>query len=174
MAEKLIETTWKVYSNRMVKFQDLPYGSELRMFDSEGRKKYSNLKVKRRRVIAKVVDRLEDGDTVKTLIELVASLLTMDIAARKYRIALYGPDGVRVENNTHLGTVRALTPKPTEAELERQANEEAFIEEQKSIATSAIAELEYLVDDPTTTTCAAFVRALTERYGREAVMAALA
>ena len=60
-----------------------------------------------------------------------------------------------------------------EADVQRVQEAEAPVAELQSTAHDSITESEYLIDDPSTTVCSAYVRALVERYGRPAVVDAL-
>lgn len=173
MPAKLIETTWGDFSSRFVSFQRLPHGTELRLFDSDGRKKRSDWTIKRRPIRSGSLDRVSDEDNVRTLLDSAIDSLSTDLRARKLRLELFGPAGQNINGNTLLRRVRKLAPKPTEADLQYREIENALGDQLKESALSSIRESEHLVDDPSTTVCQAYVDALVERYGRRAVLDAL-
>jgi hypothetical protein len=174
MPKKLIETRWSVFSDAFVRFQRLPFGSGMRLIDKSGRKKRADFRVKRVRVNSQNASVAADFENVKSLLDSARGLLSTDLHARRLTIELVGPDGQQINGNTRLLTVRQMEPKPSADDIERAEANEQLIEEVQSNATAAIRESEYLVDDPSSTVCAAYVRALVERYGRAAVREALA
>ncbi len=173
MAIKLIQTQWGVFSRNFVKFHRLPFGTELRLYDSNGRKKRTDFLVKRQRVCAKVMSKADDSDNVRSLLDAAISMLSTDLKARKLRLELFGPDGEAINGNKLIRTVRQMEPLPTAKDIERMEVEEALISDVQSTAKASIVESEYLVEDPAITECSGYVRALTERYGRPAVLSAL-
>ncbi len=173
MVAKLIQTQWVVFSKNFVKFHRLPFGTELRLYDSDGRKKRSDFLVKRQRVSPKTMSRASDSDNVRSLLDGAASVLSTNLKARRLRMELFSPNGESVNGNKLIRTVRQMEPLPASDDIERRDAEESLISEVQSTAKASIVESEYLVDDPSTTVCTGYVRALTERYGRRAVLAAL-
>ena len=173
MASKYVRTDWETFSRKFVAFQRLPYGTELRLFHADGRKARTDLQVMRRPVRGTTTRRLEPDETVSALREVALGLLATDFKARRLDLQLYGPDGEVVKGNTRLSTVRKLPPAPTQQEQEQQENEAALVAQLQDSAQGAIAELEYLIEDPTTTVCPAVVNALVQRYGRRSVVQAL-
>lgn len=173
MVTKLIQTQWGVFSRNFAKFHGLPFGTELRLYDSHGRKKRKDFLVKRQRITSNSMDRSDDNDNVKSLLDRAENMLSTDIKARLLSLELFAPNGERINGNKLIRTVRQMDPLPTSDDIERMEAEEILASNIQSIAMAAIVESEYLVDDPSTTVCAGYMRALTERYGRQAVLAAL-
>jgi hypothetical protein len=173
MATKLIQTQWGVFSSNFVKFHRLPFGTELRLYDYNGRKKRTDFLVKRQRISAKVMNRADDVDNVRSLLDTAMSMLSTNLKARRLRLELFSPNGELINGNKLVRTVRQMTPLPTADDIERKESEEASISEVQSTARASIIESEYLVDDPSTTVCVGYIRALIERYGRSAILSAL-
>jgi hypothetical protein len=173
MRRELIETTWGHFSERFVSHHDLPYGTELRLFDSKGKKKRTDLKVRRRRITSTSIARASDSDNVRSLVEAAINLMSTDLRARKLSVKLFGPDGRAIDGHKLIKNVRALPARPTEEDRERQDGEQALLAERQDAAYTSIRELEYQVDDPSKIVCGAVVNALVERYGRSAVIAAI-
>lgn len=170
---KLIETTWKRFSEIFVKFQKLPYGVELRLYDIHGKKKRVDFCVKRKQVNRRTMTQVSDLENVTTLLEVVRETVSTDLAARRLKLDIFDPEGRRINGNTLVGTVRSMVPQQTTEDVERLQDEEQMIIDLQATAAAEIIELEYLIDDPALTVCSAFVRALVERYGRASVLAAL-
>lgn len=173
MATKLIQSQWGVFSRNFTKFHRLPFGTELRLYDSHGRKKRKDFLVKRRRINSKTMSRVDDGDNVRSLLDSVSGVLSTNLKARRLRLELYSPNGERINGNMLISTVREMEALPTSDDIERMEAEEILIDEIQSTARATITESEHLVEDPSTTVCTAYVRALLERYGRQAVLIAL-
>lgn len=172
MGTKLIQTRWDRFSKSFVRFHSLPSGCELRLYDSQGRKKRADLLVKRKRVNGKYLDRATDSTNVTELISQAISLLSTDVRARGLRIGLHAPDGTRINGNTFIRTVRDMNPKTSALVHEQASLEEHQIEEIQELAHTALLDAEDLVDEPSRVVCAGFVRALEQRYSARAVRAA--
>lgn len=173
MPQKLFETTWAAFSNAFVKFQRLPFGTELRVFDSAGKKKRSDFRVKRPRIHANSMVRASDSMNARALLDLSIDFLSTDLRARNLKVELFGPDGRAINGNMLVRRVRQMEPRQTVDDLERIEAEEALLAEVRDSAYASIVESEHLIEDPTNTVCRAFVKALVERYGRAAVLGAL-
>lgn len=173
MAIKLIETKWGLFSDIFIKFHRLPFGTELRLFDATNKKKRADFLVKRKAINSKTMGRVDDSDTVRFLLDMVFDVVSTDIKARKLKLKIFGPDSKEINGNTLIRTLRQKDSKPTKDDIERMQYGENLILEVQSNANGAIIESEYLIDDPSTTVCTAYVRALVERYGRVAVIEAL-
>ena len=173
MPAKLIETTWVEFSTAFAKFHKLPFGTELRLFDSSGKKKRVDFKIKRTRISSSSMARADDDVNIRSLIDVAINSLSTDLKLRRLKVEIFGPDGQSINGNTLIRKVRKMEPKPSEADLERLQEEEAFVAAVQSTAYASIVESEYLIDDPSTTVCCAYVQALVERYGRRAVVSAL-
>lgn len=100
-------------------------------------------------------------------------MLSANLVARRLRLELFGPNGTQINGNTLIRTVRQMMPLPTADDIARKESEEALIFEVQSAAKASIIESEYMIDDPSTTVCIGYIRALTERYGRPAILSAL-
>jgi hypothetical protein len=173
MTAKLIETSWAEFSSAFVKFHRLPHGTALRLFDPSGRKKRSDFKIKRQRVTARAMQRADDDDNVRALLDVAIGVVSTDLRTRRLRVELYGPNDQPLNGNTLVRKVRRMEPKSTPDDLARDLEEIALVESLQAVAGMSIAESEHLVDDPSKTVCLAFVNALSERYGRSAVLAAI-
>ncbi len=171
----LIHSTWDGYSRKFVKRQGLPLGTELHLYDANGRKKRSDWQVKRRKVGS--VPRAAETETVHSLLQTATDLLSTDINARRLKIYLVSSQGDRIPGNTHVGTVRALPRLRTEDELAEEAQRDLEIEhlrgETKKIASAEIIEAEHLIEEPEHVVPHAYLFVLCERYGRERIEAVL-
>ena len=173
MPTKLIETTWSEFSLAFTKFQKLPFGTELRLFDAAGKKKRTDFKVKRSRITSTAMIRAGENDNVRSLVDIAVASLSTNLQQRRLKAELFEPSGQKINGNTLIRRVRKMDARPTEADLERVEGEEAVVAEVKRTAYASIVESEHLVDDPSATVCSAYVLALVERYGRRSVVAAL-
>ena len=172
---RLIHSTWDEYSRKFAKRQGLPLGTELHLYDANGRKKRSDWQIKRRKVGS--VPRAAETETVHSLLQTATDLLSTDISARRLKICLVSPQGDRIQGNTHVGTVRALPRHRTEVEPAEEAQQDLEIEylrgETKKIASGEITEAEHLVEEPEHVVPHAYLFVLCERYGRERIEAVL-
>ena len=173
MAKRLTQTTWGTFSVRFVRYNALPYGCELRLYDRRGRRKRSDLVLKRQRVVPSNIAPAKGASTVRELLDAARALLSATVKERRWSRELYGPDGAPISNNTRIRNVRRLDPRPTRDEIQRREYVEERISEVEASARIALAEAEYLIDDPTEIVCPGFVRALANRFGRSAIMAVL-
>ena len=173
MAANFIQTTWGTFSTKFAQFQHLPFGTEFRLHDSQGRRRRSDMLVKRRRISSKTMSRMDDGENVKALLDSASGMLSMDLQARRWTIRLHGPTGEPLNGNTKVRTVRALHGIPTQDEIDEAEAQRLLIDELQSTAYASIVEAEHLVEDPALSVCAGYVRALVERYGFRAVEEAL-
>ena len=173
MPAKLIETTWVEFSTAFAKFHKLPFGTELRLFDSSGKKKRADFKIKRSRISSSSMTRADDDENVRSLVNVAINSLSTDLKLRRLKVEMFGSDGQSINGNTLIRKVRKMTPKPSVADLERLQAAEAFVAEVQDTAYASIVESEHLIDDPSTTVCSAYIQALVERYGRRAVVIAL-
>lgn len=173
MPRKLIQTQWGVFSKNFAKFHRLPFGTDLRLFNSAGKKKRSDFKVKRQRLNSKTMLRIGDNENVRFLLDSALTLMSTDLNARRLNLELFNPNGEFVNGNTLVQTLREMDSLPTDDDIEQMHIDELLIDEMESIAHSTIVDSEYLVDDPSVTVCSGFVRALVERYGRQSVIESL-
>lgn len=173
MAVERIQSTWEVFSTNFAKFHRLPFGTELRLYDTDGRRRRADMVVKRQRISAKSLPRVEDDENVKALLDVASGMLSMDLRARRWRLQLHAPDGELINGNEKVRTVRRRTPRPTPDELGQAEFDRALTDELQSTAYTSIVEAEHLIEDPSTTVCTAFVRALVQRYDFRAVSEAL-
>ena len=172
---RLIHSTWDEFSRKFAKRQGLPLGTELHLYDANGRKKRSDWQVKRKKVAS--VPKAAGYETVHGLLQTATNLLSTDINARRLKICLVSPQGDRIQGNTHVGTVRALPRHRTEDELAEQAQRDLEIEylrrETEKVASSEINEAEHLLEEPEDIVPHAYLSVLCERYGRERIEEAL-
>ncbi len=111
MTAKIKSSEWSDFSQRFVRIHRLPKGTELRLYRrSDGRRVRSDFSVKRKAVNRTNVTRLIGNDRVSELLADARALLSTDIDARGLEMRLYGPDGDRINGNTHLQTVRSMEP----------------------------------------------------------------
>lgn len=111
MTAKIRSSVWSDFSQRIVRVHGLPRGTELRLYRlSDGRRVRSDFGVKRRAVNRTSVAQLEGTDRVSDLLADARDLLSTDIGARGLEMRMYGPNGVRINGNTHLQTVRNMEP----------------------------------------------------------------
>ena len=173
--QRLIQSTWDEFSRKFAKRQRLPLGTELHLYDGSGRKKRSDWQVKWKKVDS--VPKAAENETVHSLLQTATKLLSTDIKARRLKIRLVSPQGVRIQANTQVGTVRKLRRHRTGDELEEEAQRELEIKhlrrETGKVASNEINEAEYLLEDPEEVVPHAYVSALCERYGRERIEGAL-
>jgi len=115
MARKLKSSTLADLSSRLVKFHELPYGTETRLYRKKtGRRVRSDFTVKRIAINSKNIAKLDDSRNVTDLLNESINLLSTDIEARGLEMELFAPDGSKVDENTLLGTVRAFEPQVTD------------------------------------------------------------
>lgn len=176
MNNKLLQTKLGVFSEKFVKFQLLPFGIELHFYRKDGRKIRTNMLIDRKGVNAKNINKLDDDDTVKSLLAEAIKALSIDIQNLGWTLKLY--DGAKrkfIIGNTKIGTVRKKDAKLTADEMEQKYIDEQLMIEIQDKASSEIINSEYQidVDDPSITVCSAYVSALVSRYGRQAVESAL-
>ena len=169
----LIVSSWKRFSDIVAKVQNLPYGVELRLYDAHGKKKRVDFRVNRKKVNRRTMQQVSDLENVTALLEVVRGMVSTDLAARRLKLDLFDPEERKINGNTLVGTVRNMVPKQTAEDAERLQDEEQMIIDLQATAAAEIIEFEHLIDDPASTVCSAFVRALVERYGRASVLAAL-
>jgi hypothetical protein len=169
MATKLVRTDWETFSRKFVSFQRLPNGTELRLFHADGRKARVDKKFTRSPVSASSTQRLDDGERVTALHDEARRLLATDLKSQKLVLRLHAPDGKEQKGGTLIRTVRKLPPAPTPQQVEQQEQEAQLQAQLEEGADAALAELEYLVEDPAVV-CRAMVAALVKRYGRKAVV----
>lgn len=170
---KHIETQWAVFSANFLKFHRIPFGSELRIIDINGRKKRADFVVNRERINHETMTRIDDAAKVSDLLHTVLTITVTDLSARKLRVTLVGPDGRVLNGNTLIRNVKLLPRKLTESDKEREAEEAHHALEAQASADASLIEAEYQCEDPAAIVCLGFVRALVARYGRKAVLEAV-
>lgn len=168
-----VEMEWRDFASKIISAEKLPHGTELRLYKGNTRKR-GHMKVKVRRTIRFAKSRLSDTDHVSDLQDIVATSLSTELATRGLDVLVFGPDGKRVYGNTQIATLRNKTPKPTEAEREEAKLFEEEIADAQLDAEAAIKKLERDASDAASIVCPAFVLALVDRYGHNAVRQALA
>jgi hypothetical protein len=117
MAAKLVESSIEDLSRRVVRHAKLPHGTEIRFFDKRNdRRKRSDWHIKRKHVVASNLHVPADDETVSSYLGCVEALITSDLRARGIVMKLYAPDGSLFNGNTHIGSVRAETPIPSDGD----------------------------------------------------------
>ncbi|HZR33796.1 MAG TPA: hypothetical protein VFA75_00370 [Nevskia sp.] len=175
MAKKLISTRWAVFSRRFVTAQRLPNGCAVALFRRRDKRRVrDDLVVKRQRVNTKTVTPVDDDDRVTALLAAAQAVLSMNVHARGYRLALLGPDGIEINGGTKLATVRAMTPTPTEEDLQQAEMRHALVEEIAGTAAWQMREAEHTTEDPDELIPLGYLKAIADRYGRGAIDEALA
>jgi len=112
MVKKLKSSSLNEFSSKMVRYQDLPFGTEFRLYrTNSGQRVRSDITIKRKGVNPKNISKLDGTWNVKDLIEKVVDFLSTDITARKFEMQLFAPDSTRINGNTLLANVRKLEPK---------------------------------------------------------------
>ena len=123
MAAKLVESTIEDLSRRVVLHAKLPHGTEIRFFDKRNdRRKRSDWHIKRKHVVASNLHVPADNETVSSYLGCVEALISSDIRARGIVMKLYAPDGSLFNGNTHIGSVRAETPLPSDGDGDSAAS----------------------------------------------------
>ena len=172
---RLIHSTWDEFSRKFAKQQRLPLGTALHLYDASGRKKRSDLQVKRKKIGS--VPRADGSQTVHSLLQTATNLLSTDINARRLKIRLASPQGDLIPGNTHVRTVRELPRRRTEHELAVEAQRILEIDylrrEVQRVADREISEAEHLLEEPHDVVPHAYLFALCDRYGRDSVTDAL-
>ncbi|MGK0270764.1 MAG: hypothetical protein ACI88H_001414 [Cocleimonas sp.] len=112
MVKKLKSGPLNELSSKLAKFQELPFGTEFRLYRKKtGRRVRSDITIKRKAVNSKNISRLGDSWNVKDLIDQTVAFLSTDITARDLEMQLFAPNSSRINGNTLLGNVRKLDPK---------------------------------------------------------------
>lgn len=115
MARKLKLSALADFSSRLIKFQELPNGTEIRLYRKKtGRRVRSDFMVKRKAINSRNIKKLDDSSNVIDLLNESRDILSTNIEARGLEINLFAPDGSRVNGNTMLSTVRAFEPQVAE------------------------------------------------------------
>lgn len=115
MAAKLKSSDWSDFSERFVRIQSLPRGTELRLYRlRDDRRVRSDFSVKRKAINRTNVPQLDDSVRVMKLLEEARTLLSTDIDARGLEMRLYAPDGTHIGNSKSLGKVRQMEPAVTD------------------------------------------------------------
>lgn len=117
MAAKLVESTIDDLSWRVVRHAKLPHGTEIRFFDKRNeRRKRSDWRIKRKHVVSSNLHVPADDESVRSYLVHVEALISADLRARGIVMKLYAPDGSLFNGNTHIGSVRAETPLPSDGD----------------------------------------------------------
>ena len=120
MAKRLRTSSLADFSAKLVRFQRLPHGTEVRFYRKwDGRRVRSDFTLKRKFIKSTTVRKLDDGKNVRDLLDFAHSRLSTDIQARGFEMVLFGPDGERINGNTLLRTVRSMAAKPTDGDGEK-------------------------------------------------------
>lgn len=171
--KKRMKTSWRMFSENFARFQDLPDGVALALFDATGRKKRSDLRVKRSAVNTRNMTRVDDSDSVAKLLSVARLAIGTDIERRGLKLGLLTPMGKRIRGNTRVATIRRLRGNKDTDELLEQAETEHLRNEVERRARAEIAEAEYSVQDPESIIVPAYLSALIKRYGRDVVTEAV-
>lgn len=167
-----LEIEWRDFASRIINAEKLPHGTELRLYKGEARKR-SHMKVKVKGHIRFAKARLSDNERVSDLQRIIASSLSTELEARKLDIRVFGPDGKRIVGNTHISTLRSMSPRPTAADIAEAEMRAEEIADAQFDAEAAIKKLERDATDAAGVVCPAVVRALVERFGRDRVLECL-
>lgn len=112
---RLKSSTWADFSSRVVKFYELPNGTEIRLYRKKTERKVrSDFKVKRKMITSRNIAKPDNSSNVTDLLYELSDLLSTDIEARGLEMKLFSPNGSRVNGNTLLGTVRKFEPQVTD------------------------------------------------------------
>ncbi|MGP5370335.1 hypothetical protein ACTXN4_23085 [Pseudomonas helleri] len=112
---KLKSSTLAEFSEKMVKYQKLPYGTEIRLYRKKtDRRVRSDLILKRKVISQKYIDKFEGSENVKSFLDAARSLLSTEIETRGMEMRLYDPEGSRLNGNTLISTVRDLDDKDSD------------------------------------------------------------
>jgi len=168
MSTQLLEIEWRDFSSRLVESERLPFGTELRLYKGDAKKR-GDFRVKMKRVYRWGKPRMGDGDRVSDLIRFVPTMLSTELEARQLEIRVYGPDKKKIPANTLLKTVKKLAPRPTAQDIAEQEMLDGLIADVQADAEAAIKKSERLVDDPSSVVCPAYVKALVERFGSDLI-----
>lgn len=141
---KLIESTWAEYVAKLLRYQNLPNGTEVHLYSLKdaGRKKRMDFHVKAPLIRASNVDVLDDDETVQKLFELIKEQISSP-SLEKLKFCLRMPDGQYVERgNKKLATVRSMTGAPTGSDLAKLAAIEYQVEGLQRVARQDLKEAE--------------------------------
>ncbi len=112
MPQRLKSSTLADFSDKLVRWQEFPRGTEVRLYKrNTERRVRSDFLLKRKAITSKSLPRLPDSQTVMRFLADATHILSTDIKARGIEMKLYSPDGTRINGNTLLGTVRAFEPR---------------------------------------------------------------
>ena len=169
---KLVSDEWRVLSDKFVRHQKLPHGTKVIL---EHKPMSSGLKGRKARNDTTFTRRLFQGraandDTVTALIaNHLVSYLTVAPADKGYVIKIVGPNGEEVKKpgTTHVKTIRAWTPQPTDDEVEVAELNEQEIEEIADVVDTEIRQTEEMRED-SDRVLHGYIRALDRRFGRKA------
>ena len=170
--QQVTHYTWDKFSRRFAKRQELPLGTRLVLYAVNGRRKRSDWQVKVKRRRFEDMAWASDRTTVSSLLDSAKACLSTDISARRLKIRLVCPKGRAVNGNTLVGTVRAMG-QPTDEDQHVTEQRSWEIGQLLGVADSELHQAERLIDDPADVVVYAYVLALTDRYGPQAVSAAL-
>ena len=169
--KRLTLSTWDEFSRKFASRQGLPLGTRLHLHDANGRRKRSDWQVKRRPF--RTMDTVDDMATVSDLFDMATACLSTDLNAKRLKFRLVCPKGHRVNGNTLVKKVRAMPRHRTDDDQDAAEQRAWEIRDLRRLADSELHQAEHLVDDPADIVVHAYVFALTDRYGSDAVSAAL-
>jgi len=168
MSTRLLEIEWRDFSSRLIESERLPFGTELRLYKGDAKKR-GDFRIKMKRVFRWGRPRMGSDARVSDLIRTIPTMLSTELEARKLEIRVYGPDKKKIPGNTLLKNVRKLAPRPTAQDLAEKEMLEGLIADVQVDAEAAIKKSERLIDDPGSVVCPAYVQALVERFGSDLV-----
>ena len=171
--QRLTQYTWDEFSRRLAKRQQLPLGTRLVLYTVNGRRKRSDWQVKIKRLRFKEMASASNRATVSDLLDMARVCLSTDISAKRLKLRLECPKGHAVNGNKLVGTVRAMPRQLTDDDHQAAEQRSWEIGELQGVADSELHQAEHLIDDSADVVVHAYIFALTDRYGRQAVSAAL-
>ena len=168
---KLILSTWADYVAKLLRYQNLPNGTEVHLFvpNKDDRKKRMDFHIKAPLVRANNVRVLDDEATVQALFDLIKEQISSPSLA-KLDFWLRMPDGQYVERaNKKLGTVRRMPAVPTGSDLARLAAIDHQVIGLQRVARQDVKEAERSlvhVSDSVELTARVYLHAAAELVGR--------
>ncbi len=166
-------STWAEFSQRLCKYLRVPYGSKFVLVSANGRQVRDD-KIFTRRIISPSVLPRRPRQTVRDILDGIEQMLATPPSQIRCAIEARAPNGQRIDTRTHVETWQAmeptLTPSQREAKRIRKDEIESFL---RPRAALCIEELEEGLEDPEDKVPVALLAELVERYGIDAIRAAI-
>lgn len=104
------------FSSRLCKYQDFPQGCEIKLYKYKNNRMIrSDFNVQKIEICQKNIDKLADSANVRDFLDCAGKLLITDLNKEGVELQLFYPNGVRVNGNTLLCTIRGFSPFENES-----------------------------------------------------------